>query len=540
MNTSKPRGRPGPALTIGIPTAIAAFAGAWGYSYFKDVGSRPSVSPESVTPALTAQPAAPTTFKVAGDPWSGYSTFRREPRFAAALAQDQITLQYLDDEKYYDQNERLRALAAGEIDLALTTLDAFLQFGSKHLQDGQYPGTIIFGIDESAGGDAIFLSRGQKSFDDVKPTDKVCFAAGTPSEHLWDFASLSFSALDFELPRDVGVVAKDCWEKLEKGTVQIAVLWQPFTALAEAAGYPKVFATGGQADDLIVDVAVANREVVKTRPAAVQKLVGDYFKAIEGYSRDPESHAAFVTEDCGQDCGGNVAQGAAVLAGIDFLSIEENLCLWFGLCDKPGKLAPRLGKTSRLLIAKGKLDANLVPAPETVIEPRFLSALREARLQSARLAQSVVGPETAFDPATVVQAKEREYDYTVPGAEGAPVGTLQMPNVAFPEASYVLTAEALQTIGIIAETLRGFPALCVRIAGHTNSTGDAQANRALSRLRATAIAAQLTRLDPQAFPKERFDVQGYGSDRPILLNNQEDKVASRRTEFTLYTCGEGA
>jgi outer membrane protein OmpA-like peptidoglycan-associated protein len=538
--TKKRRGRPGPAITIGIPTALAAFAGAWGYGYFKDTDARPPSSAEPAAPVAAAAPAEPTTFEVAADPWSGYSTFRKEPRFAAALAQEKITLRYLDDEKYYDQSERLRALAAGEIDVALTTLDAFLQFGAQHLQAGQYPGTIIFGIDESAGGDAIFLSRTQKSFDDVKPTDKVCFSAGTPSEHLWDFASLSFSALEFDLPRDLGVVAKDCWEKLEKGAVQIAVLWQPYTALAEAAGYPKVFSTGGQADDLIIDVAVANRNVVRTQPAALQKLVAAYFKTIEGYSRDPAAHAAFITDDCGPDCGGNVAQGAAVLAGIDFLSREENLCLWFGLCDKPGKLGPRLGKTSRLLVAKGKLDQNRVPAPETVIEPRFLNALREAQLESARLAKAVAGPESAFDPEAALQAKEREYDYTVPGAEGAPVGKLQMPNVAFPEASYVLNPEALQTIGIIAETLRGFPALCVRVAGHTNSTGDPQANRALSRLRATAISAQLTRIDPKAFPKERFDVQGFGSDRPILVNGEEDKVASRRTEFTLFTCGEGA
>src|SRR5688572_3992155 len=148
--TKKRRGRPGPAITIGIPTALAAFAGAWGYSYFKDTDARRPHSAEPAAPVVAAAPAEPTTFEVAADPWSGYSTFRKEPRFAAALARDQITLRYLDDEKYYDQNERLRALAAGEIDLALTTLDAFLQFGAQHLQAGQYPGTIIFGVDESA------------------------------------------------------------------------------------------------------------------------------------------------------------------------------------------------------------------------------------------------------------------------------------------------------------------------------------------------------------------------------------------------------
>jgi outer membrane protein OmpA-like peptidoglycan-associated protein len=537
MTSSKRRGRPGPAITIGIPAALAAFAGSWGYARLQDDDARPANPGVQAAPAPSAES---TTFKVAADPWSGYSTFRSEPRFAAALAKDNITVQYLDEEKYYDQNERLRALAAGEIDLALTTLDAFLQFGAKHQQNGQYPGAVIFGIDESAGGDAIFLSREQKSFDDVKPTDAVCFAAGTPSEHLWDFASLSFAALNDDLPRDLGVVAKDCWEKLEKGTVQIAVLWQPYTALAEKAGYSKVFSTGGRADDLIVDVAVANRAVIDAKQPALQKLVSAYFKTIDGYSRDRATHSTFITRDCGADCGTDPALGSAVLDGIDFLGLEENLCLWFGLCDKPGKLAPRIGKTARLLVAKGKLDQNLVPQPQSIIDPQFLGTLKEAQVEATRLARSVLGPDSEQEPEATFQAQDQEYDYTVPGAEGAPIGKLRMPNVAFPEASYKLTPEAQQTIGIIAETLRSFPALCVSISGHTNSIGDAQANHTLSKLRAMAIGAQLTRLDPKAFPKERFDIHGHGSERPILVDGQEDKSASRRTEFTLHTCGEGA
>jgi hypothetical protein len=158
MAASTKRGRPGPALTIGIPAVISAFAGSWAYAYFKDIRE----------PAKAAAPVEVAILKVAADPWSGYSTFRKEPRLASALAKVHVEVQYLDDPKYYDQDERLRALADGEIDLALTTLDAFLQFGSRHQKAGQYPGAILFGIDESAGGDAIFLSRGRASFDDVK------------------------------------------------------------------------------------------------------------------------------------------------------------------------------------------------------------------------------------------------------------------------------------------------------------------------------------------------------------------------------------
>ena len=40
-----------------------------------------------------------TMIKVAGDPWSGYSTFRNEPRLASALAQDDLGIEYNDDEK---------------------------------------------------------------------------------------------------------------------------------------------------------------------------------------------------------------------------------------------------------------------------------------------------------------------------------------------------------------------------------------------------------------------------------------------------------
>jgi outer membrane protein OmpA-like peptidoglycan-associated protein len=534
MATTKKVGRPGPALTIGIPAVLAAFLGSFGYQYLKDTTrTAPSA-------AKSAAATGPITFKVAGDPWSGYSTFRKGSSLHAQLAKEQITVEYLDEEKYYDQNERMAALARGDLDIAVTTLDAFLQHGAKHKDSaGQYPGAIVFGIDESAGGDAIFLSKGRTNFDDVKPSDQVCFAAGTPSEHLWDFASLSFAALSDELKQKPGVVAKDCWEKLTAGEVQIAVLWQPYTALAVAAGYPKVFATGGQADDVILDVAVANRKVLAEHKPELVRLASAYFKTIDTYSKDAAQHAAFVTADCGADCGNDAKLGAAVLDGIDFLSFDENACLWFGLCDRPSKLLARVGKTGKLLSAKAKLEQAALPEPGSIIDDSIISRLKQERYDRAELARAVSGPDTVQHTA-IVEAKEPVYAYTVPGAEGTSVGTLQLPNVFFPEGSYAVTPEAANTIELIAETLRSFPALCVRISGYTSSSGNPDANRALSKFRALAIGAHLTKLDERAFPKERFDVRGLGADNVIMVNGKEDVRASRRTEFTLFECrGDG-
>jgi len=534
MSSGKKRGRPGPALTIGIPMVLASFAGSWSYARFKDAPAAAATAPAS--PASSVRPAEPVTIVVAGDPWSGYSTFRGEPRLAALLAKDNVTLRYLDEEKYYDQDYRMDALARGEIDLAVTTLDAFLQHGDKHRTEGRYPGTIVLAIDESSGGDAIFLEKGRRGFDDVRPADKVCFAAATPSEHLWDFASLAFSKLGDDREKDNGVVAKDCWDKLVAGTVQIAVLWQPYTALAIKAGYRKVFATGGQADDVILDIGVANRAALTTKRAGFQRLVAAYFKTIDAYQKDPTAHGEFVTKDCGADCRGDANLGAAVLDGIDFLTFEENLCLWFGHCATPSKLAPRVGRTGRLLVAKGKLPENSVPEPADVIDDSFLLALRQERINASRLAQEVAGPGTKVEEPTFV-ATEPSYSYTAQGAATAEnVGTLQLPQVFFDERSYALGDAGKRTVADIADRLRSFPALCVRIHGYTNSRGEPAANRRLSSLRALAIAGELMRLDPTAFPRERFEVQGFGSQRPVLAGGVEDLEASRRTEFALFEC----
>jgi outer membrane protein OmpA-like peptidoglycan-associated protein/ABC-type nitrate/sulfonate/bicarbonate transport system substrate-binding protein len=536
---SRPRGRPGPALTIGLPVLAALAIGYWGYPWLKPkLQGEGAPQAAAIVPATGAPaPGAPVTFRVAADPWSGYSTFRNEPRFAGALAKHGVTVQYLDEEKYYDQNERMRALAAGEIDIALTTLDAFLQLGSKHKVDGRFPGVILFGIDESAGGDAIFLAKGRSSFDDVKPTDKVCFSTATPSEHLWDFASLSFARLGDNLSQDNGVVAKDCWTKLNQDQVQVAVLWQPYTALAERAGYAKVFATGGQADDVILDVFVVGRKVLDAHREQLTNLTASYFQTIDDFQRDRAQHGEFIRRDCGEDCAGDPSLGQAVISGIDFLTFEENLCLWFGQCGVPNKLNSRVGKTGRLLIAKGKLSAEELPDPATIIDDSVVKAIKEQRISAARLAAEVSGPETKVELPTF-SVRDPSYQYAAQKVDArAGVGTLQLPNVMFRDGAYALDADAKAIVAGIAEQLASFPALCVRVTGFTSSTGNPKANRQLSQFRAAAIAAELNRINPDAFPMTRFQLRGMSSAAPVLNNGAEDVRASRRTEFTLFNCG---
>lgn len=491
----------------------------------------------SQTPSRDASPHAPRaarTLRVAGDPWSGYSTFRNNPRLVSELARHDIHLEYVDQPALYEQGERMRALADGELDLAVTTMDAFLQHGAKHTRNGQYPGVIVWNIDESNGGDAIFLAKGRAGFDSVRPTDKVCYAAGTPSEHLWDFASTSFQNLGARLATENGVVASDCWAKLMAGRVQIAVLWQPSTALATKAGYPLAFATGGHADDVIVDVMVANRDVLRREPDLLTTLGRVYFDVIGHYVERPEEHAAFITQDCGSDCGGDRELGRAVLTGIDFLTYEENLCLWWGRCGLPPKMVETLRKTARLLAAKGKLAPAEVPEPSTVLDDRLLRRLQED--PQSRAAQALAKSKAAQKREPT---RERVYAYAAARQSHAPqaqVGTLRLPSIYFPEGGAELDQNARSVVAVVAEQLRAFPALCVRVSGHTSSAGDALKNQRLSERRAQAIVEHLTALDAKAFPPVRFETRGFGAAMPVLHETQEDRNASRRTEFLLFHC----
>lgn len=521
-------GSPKPRWVAAGAGALLVLGGGW---YF---------SRSSPSRLVTAEPVAADfkVIRVAGDPWSGYSTFRGEPRLSAELTKAKLRLDYVDDPALYDQDARMKALADGKIDAAVTTIDAFLQHGAKHRVDGQYPGVIVWNIDESNGGDAIFLDKGRKGFDSVLPTDKVCYSTGTPSEHLWDFASLSFANLGDKLATDNGVVASDCWKKLTEGKVQIAVLWQPTTAIALKAGYPKAFSTGGQADDVIIDVLVVGRAFLAKEPAAITALTRAYFSVIDSYVKEPAAHAAFVTKDCGPDCAGDQELGKAVLEGIDFLTYQENMCLWWGHCQAPAKMQERILKTARLLTAKGKLPAAEVPAPDSILDDRALLQIQEEMKKQSELAAAVVGKDTKI-AAPQLQAQEKSYRYQASAALDDPsreIGTLRLPNIYFPEGSASLDQNALSVINVIAEQLRAFPALCVHVHGYTSSSGNPDKNRLLSEARALSIVDRLTALDGVAFQRARFDVRGFGSSAPVLHDSIEDFRASRRTEFKLFDC----
>jgi outer membrane protein OmpA-like peptidoglycan-associated protein len=104
-------------------------------------------------------------------------------------------------------------------------------------------------------------------------------------------------------------------------------------------------------------------------------------------------------------------------------------------------------------------------------------------------------------------------------------------DLSFQSGSATLTQESQETVDALAKVLRANPTVEIALEGHTDNTGSAAANKALSTARAAAIEDGLV---GAGVPGERIMVAGYGPDRPVASNDTEEgRARNRRTEVVV-------
>lgn len=109
-------------------------------------------------------------------------------------------------------------------------------------------------------------------------------------------------------------------------------------------------------------------------------------------------------------------------------------------------------------------------------------------------------------------------------------------NIFFDVGKSDLKIESLSEIGKIEELLTTNADLKVQINGHTDPTGNAASNKALSLKRATAVVDYLV---SHGIESTRLSAKGYGSERPIVSNDDEEsgRELNRRTEIEIVGAG---
>jgi outer membrane protein OmpA-like peptidoglycan-associated protein len=104
-----------------------------------------------------------------------------------------------------------------------------------------------------------------------------------------------------------------------------------------------------------------------------------------------------------------------------------------------------------------------------------------------------------------------------------------MDGITFDTDKAAIRPESNVQLANIAEILRAFPAVKIKIGGYTDNTGVAAANQVLSADRATAVKKALIGMGIDA---GRIEAEGYGSAYPVASNDTpEGRQQNRRIDI---------
>ncbi|HPM32715.1 MAG TPA: OmpA family protein, partial [Chryseolinea sp.] len=105
-------------------------------------------------------------------------------------------------------------------------------------------------------------------------------------------------------------------------------------------------------------------------------------------------------------------------------------------------------------------------------------------------------------------------------------------NIFFEVGKSELKTQSVAEVEKILELLLANPNLMVQINGHTDNTGNVASNKALSLKRAKSVVDYIV---GKGINETRITAKGYGSERPIVSNDDEDggREINRRTEIEI-------
>lgn len=109
--------------------------------------------------------------------------------------------------------------------------------------------------------------------------------------------------------------------------------------------------------------------------------------------------------------------------------------------------------------------------------------------------------------------------------------------IQFETGSANIKPESYPVLDDVVEQLTIADNLFVEVAGHTDNTGNPQANKTLSQARAASVKSYLIQKNKDLNAKGRLSSAGYGQDRPLPGvdgSTKEGQAKNRRVEIKLY------
>lgn len=235
-------------------------------------------------------------------------------------------------------------------------------------------------------------------------------------------------------------------------------------------------------------------------------------------------------------------------------SPEDKITSFFGLFEEtPRKLIPMKYLFGKAPEDKGPSEEEQAKSPALEKEEQVsaVSRKRKEKKKEEKLPEEEGGivrnmmreslPEKNSAPAEIKPGKA-EKDLAPAELEPEPVEPdfyenlqpgeiIHFENVEFEQGKYTLLEGCQVELDKLARTMIKYPALKIRIEGHTDNVGDPIVNQSLSLFRAKAVA---THLQESGIDVSRMKVNGNGSDKPLADNYTEaGREKNRRVEIVV-------
>jgi cytochrome c oxidase subunit 2 len=172
----------------------------------------------------------------------------------------------------------------------------------------------------------------------------------------------------------------------------------------------------------------------------------------------------------------------------------------------------------------------------TIVEPEEYEAwLRE---QQSYYFANIRGTENdpLLDQLLEVEVEQRRQEFNTEVTEALrgeteADRTVVLDYVTFEIGSDELTELSRYQLEDVVSALKKYPDMYLQLGGHTDNTGDADANMSLSQRRADRVLAYLV---DNGISAARLQAVGYGPTRPIETNDTEEgRAQNRRIDFTI-------
>ncbi len=444
--------------------------------------------------------------------WGGYAGGQYFNNGFNPSAQSRYFTEYgiLAQFKVLDDFDASRnAWKSGDIDLLWVTADAY---PTEVNGLAEYNPKFLFQADWSRGGDAIVVTRGINTVNDL-PGKKVACALGTPS-HTFLIKSLQAAGIDYNKVEVVKVAsAINAAELFKSGKVDAAVVWSPDDDICiQTVPGSKVLVNTKEATHIIADGFFAKQEYVEKHRETLKKFVEGFLKGAAEINSSPEAKAKAVDIlVAGLGVEKNFAENA--INNVRLCTYGDNLN-FFGLQTTNGIKGEDLYRQmSNAYTALSLAPASVTPWRQ-VIDTSILTSLN-MKAEGANAAEG----DFKFDKVA------NQANLTTKSSKAL--------SVTFPSGSSTLDDNAKQLIDMgFAETAKQFASMRIKVIGHTDNIGNRDGNVRLSKARANAVAYYL--INQYKLDKNRFIIEGKGPDEPVADNNSdENRSKNRRTVFEL-------